>query len=82
MSANPSKDFLTLLSAAAERGALRRLVLSRPQDGDTVKITGKLCAFRGATVLATEASKKDGKKIIISSRNEGYRIDEKYRRKG
>ena len=25
---------------------------------------------------------KDGKKIIISSRNEGYRIDEKYRRKG
>ena len=61
MSANPSKDFLTLLSAAAERGALRRLVLSRPQDGDTVKITGKLCAFRGETVLATEASKKDGK---------------------
>ena len=61
MSANPSKDFLTLLSAAAERGALRRLVHSRPQDGDTVKITGKLCAFRGETVLATEASKKDGK---------------------
>ena len=61
MSATPSADFLALLSAAAERGALRRLVLSRPAEGDTVKITAKLCAFRGATVLAAEAAKKDGK---------------------
>ena len=25
---------------------------------------------------------KDGRRVIISSRNEGYKIDEKYRRKG
>lgn len=61
MSAMPNADFFTLLSLAAERGALRRLVLSRPREGDVVKITGKLCEFRGATVLATEAAKKDGK---------------------
>ena len=61
MSTSPYTDFLALLSAAAERGALRRLVLSRPREGDTVKVTGKLCAFRGATVIATEAAKKDGK---------------------
>ena len=61
MSTSPYADFLALLSAAAERGALRRLVLSRPREGDIVKVTGKLCAFRGATVIATEAAKKDGK---------------------
>lgn len=61
MSAEPNNDFFALLSAAAERGALRRLILSRPREGDTVKVTGRLCSFRGATVLATEAAKRDGK---------------------
>ena len=61
MSVSPSADFLALLSSATECGALRRLVLSRPSMGDTVRATGKLCLFRGATVLAVEAAKKDGK---------------------
>ena len=61
MHTDPIAEFFSLLSAAAEHGALRRLVLSRPREGDTVKVMGKLCSFRGATVLATEAARKDGK---------------------
>ena len=54
-------ELLALLSAAAEGGALRRLVLSRPKEGAAQKTVGRLCRFRDATVLALEASFPDGK---------------------
>lgn len=57
----PYEEMLLLISAAAERGALRRLVLSRPRTGDTTKATGRLCLFRGAPVLAIEESLPGGK---------------------
>lgn len=58
----PSLDsFLSLVTAAADAGALTRLVLSRPTEGVATRISGRLCEFRGATVLALEAAEPDGK---------------------
>ncbi len=54
-------ELLSLLTAAAEGGALRRLVLSRPKEDAAQKTVGRLCRFRDATVLALEASFPDGK---------------------
>ena len=61
MSASTLKEFILLASAAAESGAMTRLVLSRPTEGTVQKISGRLCEFRGATVLALEAAEADGK---------------------
>ncbi|MBQ2719456.1 MAG: SAM-dependent methyltransferase [Clostridia bacterium] len=61
MENNPLDDLLSLVSLAAEGGALRRLVLSRPTDARAPKVTGRLCAFRGETVLALESAEADGK---------------------
>ena len=61
MSAPSLDGFLSLVIAAADAGALTRLVLSRPQEGTAQKISGRLCEFRGATVLALEAAEPDGK---------------------
>ncbi len=54
-------ELLALITLAAEGGALRRLVLSRPRGETSPKVTGRLCLFRGETVLALEATKADGK---------------------
>ena len=56
-----SAELLALVIAAAEGGALRRLVLSRPASGDAVRTVGRLCRFRGEAVLALEAAHADGK---------------------
>ena len=42
MSAASLNDFISLVIAAADAGALTRLVLSRPQEGTAQKISGRL----------------------------------------
>ncbi|HBJ19306.1 MAG TPA: SAM-dependent methyltransferase [Clostridiales bacterium] len=47
-------DFSALVLAAFRKEALRRLVFSRPEEGEITKVTGRLCAHRGRRVLALE----------------------------
>ena len=54
-------EFIALTAAAAEGGALSRLVLSRPLEGAPEKTSGRLCLFRDKTVLSLEAASRDGK---------------------
>ena len=54
-------EFIALAAAAAEGGALSRLVLSRPLYDAPEKTSGRLCVFRGETVLSLEAAFRDGK---------------------
>ncbi len=54
-------ELLALAARAAESGALSRLVLSRPTADAPARIVGRLCLFRGESVLALEASFPDGK---------------------
>ncbi len=61
MESSKYSDLLSLIALAAEGGALRRLVLSRPRGEASPKVTGRLCLFRNETVLALEASETDGK---------------------
>ena len=61
MENKPLDEILSLVALAADGGALRRLVLSRPADGAAPKVTGRLCLFRDKTVLALEAAEADGK---------------------
>lgn len=54
-------EFIALAAAAAESGALSRLVLSRPLYDAPEKTSGRLCLFREKTVLSLEAASRDGK---------------------
>lgn len=54
-------ELLLLAARAAESGALLRLVCSRPSGDGPQRISGRLCLFRGKSVLALEAAFPDGK---------------------
>ena len=47
-------DFLSLVKSAADKGVLKKLVLSRPKSSEVVKISARLCAHRGKNILAME----------------------------
>ncbi len=49
-------NFLDVLEAAFCREALKKLILSRPTDGEIKKISCRLCAHRGRRLLAMEYS--------------------------
>ncbi|MBQ8880330.1 MAG: SAM-dependent methyltransferase [Clostridia bacterium] len=49
-------DFISLLSLAVRREALKKLVFSRPTEGEVFKITARLVAHRGKRLLAMEYS--------------------------
>ena len=49
-------DFLTLIELSFKKEALKKLVLSRPKDGEVNKISCRLVAHRGRRLLAMEYS--------------------------
>ena len=49
-------DFLSLIKAAFEKEALRKLVFSRPTESEIQKVSARLCAHRGRRILALEYS--------------------------
>ena len=49
-------DFTDLIVAAAERGALRKIVFSKPQSSEIKKVSGRLVDMRGRISLALEYS--------------------------
>ena len=49
-------DFLAVLESAFKREALKKLILSRPKEGEIKKISCRLCAHRGRRLLAMEYS--------------------------
>lgn len=49
-------DFLSLTESAFRQEALKRLVLSRPREGEISKISCRLVAHRGRRILAMEYS--------------------------
>lgn len=49
-------DFLTLIELSFKKEALKKLVLSRPKDGEVSKISCRLVAHRGKRLLAMEYS--------------------------
>lgn len=49
-------DFLNLIELSFKRETLKKLVLSRPKDGEISKISCRLCAHRGRRLLAMEYS--------------------------
>ena len=51
-----TNDFLDLAETAFKREVLKKLVLSRPAEGEVKKISSRLCAHRGKRILAMEFS--------------------------
>ena len=49
-------DFTDLIVAAAERGALRKIVFSKPKSSEIKKVSGRLVDMRGRVSLALEYS--------------------------
>ncbi len=49
-------DFVDLLVLAFKKEALKKLVFSRPVEGEIQKVSGRLCAHRGRRILALEFS--------------------------
>ena len=49
-------EFLLLIESAFKKETLKKLVLSRPADGEISKISCRLCAHRGRRLLAMEYS--------------------------
>ena len=49
-------DFTELALLAFKREALKKLVFSRPIEGEIQKVSGRLCAHRGRRILALEYS--------------------------
>ena len=49
-------DFTELAVRAFGREALKKLVFSRPTEGEVQKVSGRLCAHRGRRILALEYS--------------------------
>lgn len=53
-------DFLSLVKLAFARGALKKIIFSRPTDKkDAKKVSGRLCAHRSRKILALEYSLPD-----------------------
>ena len=48
--------FLELLLLAFDREVIKKLVLSRPASSEVTKVSGRLCAHRGRSILALEYS--------------------------
>ncbi len=61
MEHKPLDEILSLTALAADGGALRRLVLSRPAGDNAPKVSGRLCLFREKPVLALEFAEANGK---------------------
>ncbi len=60
-------DFYSLMLAAFQREALKKIVFSRPVSKQSAqKVTGRLCAHRGRRILALEYTLKDN---TVSQRN-------------
>ena len=51
-----NKEFLELIESAFKREALKKLVLSRPKEGEISKISCRLVSHRGRRMLAMEYS--------------------------
>ena len=51
-----SKDFLALIESAFRKEALKKLIFSRPKEGEIAKISCRLVAHRGRRILAMEFS--------------------------
>lgn len=51
-----TSDFLDLVESAFRKEVLKKLVLSRPVEGEVKKISSRLCAHRGKRLLAMEFS--------------------------
>ena len=49
-------DFLNLIETAFKREALKKLVFSKPAEGEINKVSCRLCAHRGRRVLSCEMS--------------------------
>ena len=49
-------DFVELIVLAAERGALRKIVFSKPKDSEVKKVSGRLVDMRGRAHLSLEYS--------------------------
>ena len=49
-------DFVDIAVRAFGREALKKLVFSRPTEGEVQKVSGRLCAHRGRRILALEYS--------------------------
>ena len=49
-------DFISLVTRAFEKEALKKLVLSRPIKSEITKVSARLCAHRGKRILAMEYS--------------------------
>ena len=50
------QDFLALIENCFKREVIKKLVLSRPTEGEISKISCRLCAHRGQRILAMEYS--------------------------
>ncbi len=53
---NPRNNFIELLNATFVKEIIKKLVFSRPIEGDISKVTARLCAHRGRRILALEYS--------------------------
>lgn len=51
-----TEEFVSLIELAAECGALRKLVFSRPKDSEEKRVVGRLAEHRGRRLLALEFS--------------------------
>lgn len=51
-----TNDFLSLVESAFKKEVLKKLVLSRPVEGEVKKVSSRLCAHRGKRILAMEYS--------------------------
>ena len=49
-------DFTSLVKSAAEKGVLKKLVLSKPRTSEVSKISTRLCSHRGKSILSMEYS--------------------------
>ena len=54
--ANPKDDFLELVALAFDSDAIKKLVFSRPADGEILKVSARLCAHRKNKFLSFEYS--------------------------
>ncbi len=59
-------DFLSLVRLAFDKGAIKKIIFSRPITNIAEKISGRLCQNRGKRILALEFSLKDN---TVSQKN-------------
>ena len=53
-------EFLELVTASFKAGIIKKLVFSRPDGTEAVKVSGRLCSHRGRSLLALEYSLPSG----------------------